>query len=126
MNHYVKLARKSSVYLLATIGAFALLLFISGLILDLRSFDETKGGYEPPFENFTGEPINFNELDQSAEGIVGRGYTVNILLNCTTGMVTFEFFKLRFDVLTVSERAIAVHKPQDACIKRGFDPQFLS
>jgi len=41
-------------------------------------------------------------------------------------MVTFEFFKLRFDVLTVSERAIAVHKPQDACIKRGFDPQFLS
>ncbi|GAJ98435.1 hypothetical protein [Geomicrobium sp. JCM 19055] len=92
MNHYVKLVRKSSVYLLATIGAFAILLFISGLILDLRSFDETKGGYEPPFENFTGEPINFDELDQSAEGIVGRGYTVNILLNCTTGMVTFEFF----------------------------------
>ncbi|EZH64671.1 hypothetical protein DH09_19275 [Bacillaceae bacterium JMAK1] len=125
MNHYVKLVRKSCVYLLATIGALSTLLFIGGLILDLRSFDETKGGYEPPFEDFTGEPINFDELDQYSEGIVGRGYTVNILLNCTTGMVTFEFFKLQFDVLTVSERAIAVHKPQEACIKRGFNPEFL-
>lgn len=116
--------RKISFYGLAIVGALAIVMFIGGLIADLRAFDETSGGYEPPYENYTGDPINFDELDQSNEGIVGRGYSVDILLDCTTGMISFEFFKLRFDFRTVSERAIAVHKPQDACLKRGFEPAF--
>ncbi|MDN3523556.1 hypothetical protein [Halomonas ramblicola] len=38
---------------LALFGALML-----GVIADIRSFDETRGGYEPPYTGFTGEPID--------------------------------------------------------------------
>ncbi|MED4128756.1 hypothetical protein [Shouchella miscanthi] len=124
MNQRFRKVKKGILYVLATFGLVSIIMFIGGLVADLRAFDETSGGYEPPYENFTGDPINFDELDQTNEGIVGRGYSVDILLNCTTGMISFEFFNQRFDFRAVSERAIAVHKPQEACIKRGFEPTF--
>ncbi|GAF12482.1 hypothetical protein JCM19046_3710 [Bacillus sp. JCM 19046] len=124
MAQRFKRTRSAIVYGFALIGFVASTLFIGGLVADIRAFDETSGGYEPPYEGVTGDPINFDELDQTNEGIVGRGYSIDILLNCTTGMISFEFFKQRIDFRVASGRALAVHKPQEACEKRGFEPAF--
>jgi hypothetical protein len=45
-----------------------------GLALDIRDFDRTKGGYEPPYEGVTGEPIDWASLDLTPTGLVKRGY----------------------------------------------------
>lgn len=105
-------------------GVVSCTLFVVGVALDLRSFDETSGGYEPPFEGWTGTPIDFSVLDQSNDGIIGRGYVLDVHLNCTTGMMAFEWYGQKFDYRVVSERALKVHKPDEACIARGFTPQF--
>ncbi|MBS3681069.1 hypothetical protein KGF86_12720 [Ornithinibacillus massiliensis] len=122
-----KFMRKVTSYLGKAFLYFGIIVFVlllGGFISDLRNFDRTKGGYEAPYEDYTGEPINFDELDQSNEGMIGRGYVMNIGLNCTTGMISFEIFKQKVDYRVVSERAIKVHQPREACIKRGFEPEF--
>jgi hypothetical protein len=43
--------------LLAAIGAAASVLFAVGLALDVRAFDGTRGGHEPPYTDYTGTPI---------------------------------------------------------------------
>ncbi|WP_156323868.1 hypothetical protein [Bacillus sp. JCM 19034] len=45
-------------------------------------------------------------------------------LNCTTGMISFELYNQNIDYRVVSERAIVVHKPREACMERGFSPEF--
>lgn len=106
------------------IGVVSFFLIVIGLYLDISRFDETSGGYEPPYENYTGEPIDFAALDQSNEGIIGRGYIMDFHLNCTTGMISFELYNQNIDYRVVSERAIVVHKPREACMERGFSPEF--
>ncbi|MCK0471192.1 hypothetical protein [Halalkalibacter sp. APA_J-10(15)] len=105
-------------------GMVMFLLLVIGLYLDISRFDETSGGYEPPYENYSGNPIDFSALDESNEGIVGRGYVMNFHLNCTTGMIGFELYGQQIDYRVVSERAIVVHQPREACMERGFSPEF--
>lgn len=109
---------------LAAFGAFALVLLVAGVIGDYRSFDRTSGGYEPPYTNWTGTPIDWEEVDRTADGFRLNGRVLSYRLDCTSGTITFELYGLSFDYRTVSERAIAVHRPREACREQGFSPEF--
>ncbi|MES9859853.1 MAG: hypothetical protein ABW157_21905 [Candidatus Thiodiazotropha sp. LLP2] len=95
-----------------------------GLYLDIKDFDRTKGGYEPPYTGVTGEPVDWDSMDLTSKGLVKRGHVVNVIVNGTTGMISFEIFKLQFDWRVFSDRALIVHKPREALIRRGFKPVF--
>ncbi|MED4454098.1 hypothetical protein [Metabacillus fastidiosus] len=45
-------------------------------------------------------------------------------LNCTTGMISIQLFRQNLNYRIVSERAIKVHKPREACETRGFTTTF--
>lgn len=111
-------------YTFAATGMLATAVVIVGLVLDVRSLDHTRGAYEPPFADFTGPPTDFSQLDQTDTGMAYRGYVVNALIDCRTGMITFEVFRQRIPWRPFSPRAIAIHKPREACRARGFTPAF--
>lgn len=108
----------------AGLGLALALLVIIGAALDMASFDGTKGGYEPPYTDYTGEPINWDDCDVTETGMVRRGYVVHTLLHCTSSMISFEIFRQEIPFRKVSERGVVVHKPREACIARGFAPEF--
>lgn len=110
--------------LFALIGLTPGLIMVTGIYLDIKNFDQTKGGYEPPFAGVTGAPVNWDSLDLTSSGLVKRGYVINVLVNGTTGMISFEIFKKKFDWRAFSERALIVHKPREALVRRGFSPEF--
>lgn len=112
------------VKMFAALGIIATVGLLCGLVLDLRDFDRTRGGYEPPYDGVLGEPIDWTRMDLTQTGLVKRGYVVNTHVNGTTGMISFEIFKQMIDFRPLSERAIHVHKPREAFSARGFDPQF--
>jgi hypothetical protein len=39
-------------------------------------------------------------------------------------MITGFIGPIAIDYRVISERAITIHKPQNACIKKGFSPQW--
>ncbi|AQU83165.1 MULTISPECIES: hypothetical protein [unclassified Halomonas] len=116
--------KKTIVAGFALIGFVSVLLLCIGLVMDFRSIDQTQGGYEPPYTDFTGQPIRWQELDSTATGMVHRGYVVDVLIDCSSGMMTFDVFGLAIPWRHFSERALVVHKPRDACEERGFSPRF--
>jgi len=46
------------------------------------------------------------------------------IVNGTTGMISFEIFNQNIDWQVFSGRALVVHKPREALIRRGFKPEF--
>ncbi|MDH3761045.1 MAG: hypothetical protein OEU50_08680 [Gammaproteobacteria bacterium] len=110
--------------LFALIGLTLGLIIVTGIYLDIRNFDQTKGGYEPPFTGATGASVDWASLDLASSGLAKRGYVINVLVNGTTGMINFEIFKQKFGWRIFSERALIVHKPREALIQRGFTPEF--
>ena len=46
-------------------------------------FDQTRGGYEPPYTGYTATPIDWTTLDVTADGMGHRGHVVNVLIDCT-------------------------------------------
>ena len=98
--------------------------FFTGIFLDIKGFDQTKGGYEPPYTGVTGETVDWDSMDLTSTGLVKRGHVVNVIVNGTTGMISFEIFKMTIDWQEFSGRALVVHKPREALIKRGFEPTF--
>lgn len=108
----------------ALIGFILTAGLITGIVLDIRHFDRTQGGEEPPYEGVTGERIDWNSFDLTREGLVKRGYVLDTHINGTTGLVTYELFTLKIPFRTLSQRAIAVHGARHAFRQRGFDPQF--
>lgn len=112
------------VYPFAFIGAVVILLLSVGLWLDIKDFDTTSGGYEAPYEGVTGEPVDWFAMDRTSTGIAKRGYVVNVLVDATTGMITFEVFGQKIPFRQLSGRALAVHKPREAFIAMGFEPKF--
>ncbi|MBC8008268.1 MAG: hypothetical protein H7X76_09510 [Prolixibacteraceae bacterium] len=113
-----------SLYAFALVGIAATLLLVIGLASDLRSFDRTSGGYEPPYKGYTGTPTDWNTMDTTTAGMSYRGRILNVLIDCTTGMITFQWFKLEIPFREFSPRALVVHKPREACAGRGFEPRF--
>ena len=116
--------RKSLARTFAAFGALSAVLLVAGLVKDVRSFDGTSGGYEAPYTDYTGEPIDWARLDVTADGMAHRGHVVNVLIDCTSGMMRFELFKAEIPFRAFSDRALAVHKPREACRARGFRPAF--
>jgi hypothetical protein len=108
----------------ALIGLFFLGTLIAGLYFDATSFDQTKGGYEAPYTGVTGEPVDWDSMDLTSTGLVKRGHIINVIVNGTTGMISFEIFKRKIDWRVFSERALILHKPKEAFIRRGFKPEF--
>ena len=91
--------------------------------MDVMNFDRTSGGYEYPYEGWSGETIDFSAMYQTKEGLYKNGYVIDLFFNCNTGLVTWEIFGLlKGKFRKVSERAMVVHKPQDECKARGFNP----
>lgn len=109
---------------LAVVGALALVLVVVGTALDLRGFDRTRGGYEPPYEGWTGTPIDWSAGAVTSTGFLDPGRVVSTELDCTSGMLSFSVVGVSVDYRVVSERAIVVHRPREACLAAGFEPQF--
>lgn len=116
--------RKSLAHAFAAFGVVSAILLVAGFVQDVRSFDSTSGGYEPPYTDYTGTPIDWARLDVTADGMAHRGYVVNVLIDCASGMMSFEVFKVTVPFRAFSDRALAVHKPREACRARGFRPAF--
>ena len=47
-----KTIRGTALYSFAVVGIPASLMFATGLALDIRAFDRTRGGYEPPYTGY--------------------------------------------------------------------------
>jgi hypothetical protein len=109
---------------LSVIGLLFVLLFVGGLALDAGGFDNTEGGYEPPYEEWTGTPTDWDAGDTTPTGMARRGYVANLLVDCTTGMISVEIYGQIIPFRPFSPRALAVHQPREACIERGFAPAF--
>jgi hypothetical protein len=124
MTHTLATARLLAVRIFAAIGLVLTTLLIIGIVQDASNFDRTRGGYEPPYVGYTGEPIDWATLDVTANGMAGRGRVINVLVDCTSGMMHFELFGLAIPFREFSPRALAVHKPREACLERGFSPDF--
>lgn len=108
----------------AIIGIITVTYGIIGLYLDISTFDKTKGGYEYPYENWTGKPVDWDRMDTTKTGLVKRGHVIDVYVNGTTGMISFEFFGIKKEWQTFSDRALKVHKPKEALIRKGFSPEF--
>ncbi|MCP4382823.1 MAG: hypothetical protein GY798_15620 [Hyphomicrobiales bacterium] len=108
----------------AAIGLLAISALGVGLYLDASEFDQTRGGYEAPYEGVTGQPVDWFAMDRTPTGLAKRGRVVNVLVDGKTGMISFEAFGLVVDFRTFSDRALAVHKPREALIAMGFEPEF--
>ncbi len=104
--------------------ALAVGLVAAGAIADFRSFDRTKGGYDPPYTGYTGEPTDWSEGTVTAEGFFRDGYVLDVYANCASGMITFGLLGMKIPFRKFSPRAIAVHKPREACAEQGFTPVF--
>ncbi|MGL4742835.1 MAG: hypothetical protein ACRCXL_00395 [Dermatophilaceae bacterium] len=111
---------------LAGVGALALVGVGVGAVADFRDFDRTSGGYEAPYTGWTGTPVDWQAGITTETGFIKPGHVLDVHLDCTSGMVSFGTFGtgLTVDWRTVSPRAIAVHKPREACRAQGFTPQF--
>jgi hypothetical protein len=66
------------IYIFSGIGFSFTIALVVGLILDFRGFDRTKGGYDPPYADFTGSPVDWDKMDITETGLVKRGYVVNV------------------------------------------------
>jgi hypothetical protein len=108
----------------AFIGVSFLVFFSVALYLDIQEMDKTKGGYEAPYTGATGETIDWASMDLTSAGLVRRGKVLNFMVNGTTGMISLQLLGFTFEARKLSERAIAVHKPREAFIARGFTPAF--
>ena len=112
------------VFVFTGLGIVLTFLIVVGVVIDLAAFDRTRGGYEPPHTAYTGQPINWDEADVTKTGVVRRGYVLHALFDCTSGMISFEIFGQQIQFRKVSQRGIIVHKPREACMERGFRPEF--
>jgi hypothetical protein len=117
-------ARGLVVRALAVLALALAALLVGGVIADGLSFDRTSGGYEPPYTDYTGEPIDWEAAHVTEEGFFKDGYVVDLYVDCTAGAVSFEVYGRRWDWREFSGRALAVHEPAEACESEGFTPDF--
>lgn len=108
----------------AFIGLALSTAIVAGLLADVRSFDRTSGGETPPYTDYQGTPMDWSVLDTTVAGMVARGHVVDVLVDCTSGMMTFQAAGITVPFRVFSERALAIHKPREACRARGFVPAF--
>lgn len=105
-------------------AALVLLAALAGIAADIRSFDRTRGGHAAPYTDVTGTPIDWSEVETTATGMLRRGWVIDFMADCTSGMITGRILGLEIPFRPFSERAIVVHRPREACAERGFVPEF--
>ena len=104
-------------------GIVAILALVIGLVADIRSADSTKGGYEYPFTGWSGKTIDFSAMYQTKDGLYKSGYVIDQFFDCNTGMISWKILGvIKGEFRKFSERALVVHKPQDECKARGYNP----
>ena len=108
----------------AALGLGLMLYVAAEAVADFSVFDQTRGGYEPPYEGWTGTPIDWSIVDVSPTGFARRGRVLDVLVDCTSGEITMDLLGLRIPFRGFSERALIVHKPREACVTAGFVPAF--
>ncbi|MCU0491393.1 MAG: hypothetical protein MUD01_07390 [Chloroflexaceae bacterium] len=107
---------------LAIVGTAFLIFVVVGFSIDFANFDQTSGGNTYPYQGWTGTPTNFDTSFTTSEGLFRRGIVVDLYANCSTGMVSVSVLGLgQMEWRQFSDRAKAIHQPQLACQKRGFD-----
>jgi hypothetical protein len=111
-------------YPFAFVGMLFVLLLEAGIWLDFCDFDNTFGRYEAPYEDVIGDPVDWLAMNITPTGVAERGYVINVLVDGTTGMITFELFGLHIPFRPFLERALVVHRPREAFIAMGFTPEF--
>lgn len=116
--------KRIATLMLSAIGLLYIMLFFVGLALDAGGFDNTEGGYEPPYDGWTGTPTNWDAGDTTPTGMARRDYVANLLVNCKTGLISFQIYGQTIPFRSFSLRALGVHQPCEACIERGFNPTF--
>lgn len=109
----------------AVVGVVATGGLVTGAVIDATNFDRTTGGYEAPYTGWSGTPIDWAAGGVTADGFRNDGVVIDTLLDCTTGMISFDVFGVEIPFRVVSERAVAVHKPVEACEAEGFSPDFV-
>jgi hypothetical protein len=97
---------------------------VIGFVSDFSKFDQTRGGYAAPYTGWTGTPIDWAAVDVTPTGFARRGAVLDVLVNCTTGMIDMDILGVTIPFRTFSERALIVHRPREACSRAGFHPQF--
>lgn len=110
--------------LFALVGLLLAIVLGVSLLRDISAFDRTRGGYEPPYTDYIGEPVDWSGLDRTATGFAARGRVLNVLIDCRSGMISFEILGLQWHWRSFSPRALVVHQPRQACQAQGFEPQF--
>jgi hypothetical protein len=83
--------------LFSLIGFISIALLVIGLYLDIKDFDRTRGAYQPPYTGATGTPVDWNSMDTTSAGLAKRGHVIDVLVNGTTGMISFEIFRQKID-----------------------------
>jgi hypothetical protein len=58
-----------------------LALLTTGIVADVMSFDPTDGGYEPPYTDYTGEPIDRATVGTTRTGMHKDGYVLDVRVN---------------------------------------------
>lgn len=116
--------RRVAVGAFAVIGVVTTGLVIGGVAYDYLSFDQTSGGYEAPYTDFTGTPVDWDAAARTNDGFLDAGLVVDTRLNCSTGLVTFTFYGVEVPFRVMSNRALVVHRPVEACEEYGFEPDF--
>jgi hypothetical protein len=106
------------------VAGLALLAILGGIVADLRGFGRTRCGQAPPHADFTGAPIEWSNVETTPTGMRRKGWVIDFLADCTTGMIHGRILGIRIPFRPFSERAIVLHGPREACAARGFTPQF--
>lgn len=107
--------------LLALIGLALPAYLIGAAALDIAGTDQTRGGYEAPYTDFTGTPIQADQVALQDDTLVIRGRVLDSEISCRTGMWVFDIVGFDIPYRTVSERALVIHRPQEVCRAAGFD-----
>lgn len=106
----------------SVIGLLFSLWFVASLVLDLLEVDQTSGGYEYPYQGWTGSPIDYTQWYTTQAGMFNRGRVIDQHLDCTSGQLLISILGVvHFDFRPFSDRAKVVHQPQVSCWQRGFD-----
>ena len=113
---------QGAVYLMAAIGLIFSLWFIVETINEVSVIDQTSGGYEYPFEGWTGTPTDYDAWYATPTGLFFDGRAADLHINCTTGRLVISVLStVDYNFRDFSDRAKVVHQPQMTCRDRGFD-----
>lgn len=113
---------QGGLYTMAVIGSVFSLWFVVTTINEVSVIDQTSGGYEYPFESWTGTPTDYYTWYATPTGLFFDGRAADLHINCTTGRLVISVLStINYNFRDFSDRAKVVHQPQMTCRDRGFD-----